>query len=327
MKKNMLRLLAILLVCATFKISPIQATPSQTPTNTQISPAQMLLVYYSSINLKDYGQAYSLWLNPPQTFQDFAGGFVDTDHVLPFFGTIQTNPVSSAEYGRIPTVLFGFHTDGTQVSYAGCFSISQTTVGWRIFNADLGFISNRAFPDLSNVSQYLSINCYATSPTATITPTFINFQLSDGQQFLDTYYQIINRRDYATAYGLWLQPLPGPKPNGAPAVDYRTPYADFVAGYADTTYVMVYPGPYNAGGGFAGHGYVAGVIPAVLVGLHLNGSVSAVAGCYVLGGLRANQLGIVSGKFQPLSTTNDIPDGGTILRALTLDCNQFGLSY
>src|SRR5262249_35170209 len=124
---------------------------------------------------------------------------------------------------------------------------------------------------------------------------------------LTTYYQFINKKNFAAAYALWLRPLPGDKPNGAPPAAYRLPFNDFVAGYATTKFVDVYPGVYDEEGGYAGHGYLDGLFPVLLIGEKTDGLYEGYIGCYVMGGMQDVPFGIVSGSFKQISNALDIP--------------------
>jgi hypothetical protein len=307
------------------------ALPGTTPVQAQNPPSAqvMLLSYYNAINTRNYQQAYSLWVKPTQAYMDFAAGFADTDRVAPYFGDLQLGSVTTGESGRVPAVLYGYRTDGSTASFHGCLALAfnaPNTPGWRILGADFQLISDQFVPDAKVIEQYLEIDCYGVSGAinADAAPPRSEADLR-ALNTLNTYYSLINRRDYATAYAMWLKPLPGPKPNGMPAQDYRLPYNDFVAGYADTLFVNVYPGFYTETGGSAGHGYLDGVLPAVLVGQHTDGSVVSYYGCYVMGWLDQSKLGIVSGTFLPL-TQDDVPGGKAILDALKTDCFSLQLS-
>jgi hypothetical protein len=82
---------------------------------------------------------------------------------------------------------------------------------------------------------------------------------------LAEYYGFINARNYAAAYQQWVNP--------------PQTYAQFVAGYADTTRVDAYFGGLQAGA----IGQIGGSVPGVLIGYHTDGSVVAYSGCYDLG--------------------------------------------
>jgi hypothetical protein len=304
---------------------PVAAQP--TPLPLYALPKVLLLGYYNAINMRDYPAAYNLWVRPTQTFQDFAGGFNDTLRVEPYFSDLQPSAQSSAESGRVPAVLLAYHTDGKINSYYGCLWVSNNNpgiTGYRIVGADLRVLSEKQFPDTATMEQYLAINCFTmTIPTPT-PGNYVNLPPDRARPVITAYYDAINRRDYASAYAMWLKPLPGPKPNGAPALDYRLPFDQFVAGYAKTAYINIYTGEYNETGASMGHSYLNGALPMVLIGQQTDGSVDSYYGCYVMGWLPNSTLGIVSGKFLPF-TRGEVPDGRAILRVLQTDCFSLGL--
>lgn len=76
------------------------------------------------------------------------------------------------------------------------------------------------------------------------------------------YYNHINQHDYWTAYQQWDNP--------------PQTYEQFVAGYADTSFVLAYFGAYQARGPFL----LEGSVPGVLIGSHNDGTQVAFAGCY-----------------------------------------------
>ncbi len=323
---SILLAVSLLSLAALHNATPAQAqaaTPEVSTIQTFSTPAAMVFAYYSAVGLRNYPLAYAYWLTPSQTYTDFVNGYLTTERVEPYLGNYQPAPVGAAEVGRIPAVLFGYHTDGSVVAYRGCFFIGQSGAAWRIVNANFTLIAN-AFPDATTLYAYLALDCYNATSTPT-PPTFGAGYPDRGQVALANYYRLINARDYTNAYAQWLQPIDGPKPNGAPASDYRLPYAQFAAGYADTVYVHTFLGTFNESGASAGHSYLDGFIPAVLISQHTDGSYTAFSGCYVLGFLSANTLGIVNGKFAPLPST-DVPNGNSILNALhNTDCTTLAI--
>ncbi|HEX2619191.1 MAG TPA: hypothetical protein VHL11_03560, partial [Phototrophicaceae bacterium] len=92
-----------------------------------------------------------------------------------------------------------------------------------------------------------------------------------------------------------------------------------------TFYVDLYTGVYNEMGASAGHGYLNGMMPVVLIGQHTDGTFIAYSGCYVMGFKLDGTAGIVSGKLTKL--VDGIPSGTDILTALNIDCTALGLSY
>lgn len=307
------RLFALTLLLLAFSLTPLGA--AQALPNTAQG---VLLAYYTDINLKDYASAYQLWQNPPQTYQSFAGGFSLTDKVEPYLGALQSHNLAG-EMGRVPVVLLGYNTNGTISSYYGCFRLSTAN---RISGATIRLISNNGVPDGLTITNLMAIDCFNLPQV--VTTTFQDVS-SPAYGLLWSYFRAINQRDYSTAYADWLQPIPGPKPNGQPAQDYRQPYTQFVSGYSDTTWINVYPGAYNQTGASAGHSYLDGLMPVVLVGQRTNGAVTAYYGCFVVGAFPNGSFGIVSGRFIPF--LNDIPTGDQIVAHEPTDCTSLNLRY
>ncbi|MBX3085832.1 MAG: hypothetical protein KF716_29610 [Anaerolineae bacterium] len=291
------------------------------------SATAMLQAYYSDINLRDYQTAYGMWAKPVQTYQNFVNGYTDTVQVDPYFGNFQQG-TNSPVTGRIPTVLVGYHTDGTFVAFFGCLYVRYTgsaTLNWVIDGANVRALGN-LYPDYQTISGYTQINCF--SDISTVKLPVMGRTFTNEQNMLTTYYRLVNARDYNTAYTYWLHPLPGPKPNGAPATDYRQTLVQFATGYKDTTFVSLYMGEFNQTGASAGHSYLDGLLPAVLVGQHTDGSVVTYYGCYVIGGqdgLPYGNLGIVSGAFKLLG--NDVPNAQMIAQYLNIDCTTLNLQF
>jgi hypothetical protein len=286
------------------------------------SPQAMLFTYYNAINRQDYVTAYGLWLNPRQTYQNFSTGFAATARVEPYLGTVQAT--SSAQLAYIPGVLLGYQTNGSVYSYYGCFTagyVGTNGVTWRITAGNFRVLTTAGVPSNAVIQTYLGIDC--THVPTSIPPNTITTTSNFAAPTMLVYYDAINRKDFATAYSYWLQPIPGPKPNGAPAQDYRPPFQQFQNGYANTAYVNIYFGDYNQGGASAGHAYLDGLLPAVLVGQQTDGSFASYYGCYVMGHLPNGVLGIVNGKFSLLA--NDVPTGDTILQYVNIDCTQLAI--
>lgn len=289
------------------------------------SAASMLTSYYNDISLRQFSTAYALWIKPPQTYENFVAGYADTDHVTPYLGDYQEVDGAS---GYVPGVLVGYRADGNIVSYHGCFSVIRSNAsvfGWSLTEASFDLLSND-LPDNDLILAYLNLDCRSSVlvfPTVAPTPTSDPYSMS-GKAYstLTTYYQLINKKEFAAAYALWLHPLPGPKPNGAPGADYRLPFNDFVAGYTTTKFINVYPGIYNEQGGSAGHGYLNGEFPVLLISEKTDGLFEGYVGCYVMGGMQDIPFGIVSGYFKQISNAQDIPRLKDNLPALKTICDD-----
>jgi hypothetical protein len=288
---------------------------AQAQTNT---PQHLLLAYYTNINLQNYEAAYAMWVSPPQSYEDFAEGFDETDHVTPYFGALQPSSVAG-EFGHIPVVLLGYTFRGEVASYFGCFTLSSD---FRIAGATIHEISSNGIPDGASITNYLAIDCTnipASLPTTFLDTTDTNYGL------IWSYFRAINQKDFQTAYNSWLSPIAGEQPNGQPTEDYRQTFESFSGGYGNTVWIDVYPGIYNATGASAGHSYLNGLMPLVLVGQQTEGSVDAYYGCFVMGTFPNGLPGIVSGQFYPL--LNNLPTGDQIVEAQNIDCTTLNLQY
>lgn len=82
------------------------------------------------------------------------------------------------------------------------------------------------------------------------------------QQMLTAYYDLINARDFATAYRQWVTP--------------PQTYNQFVTGYNDTVRVEAYIGSYQPGLS----GQMQGRVPGYLVGHRTNGTQAVFQGCF-----------------------------------------------
>lgn len=124
----------------------------------------VLVDYYDRINRQDYAGAYSLWLNPRQTFQDFATGFADTSEVVLFYGAYQfSGNFYAQESGRIPVFLFGFHHDGGFAAYQGCFSVNfnpNLSPQWHIVGANLVPLRVVVLPSAQLFYDAMNMSCY-----------------------------------------------------------------------------------------------------------------------------------------------------------------------
>jgi hypothetical protein len=83
---------------------------------------------------------------------------------------------------------------------------------------------------------------------------------------LASYYNAINRREYARAWGYWESP---PSPS----------YEAFVQGFADTASVLLAVRPPTWFEGAAGSTYTR--VPALMTGIHLDGSRHTFVGCFI----------------------------------------------
>jgi len=142
----------------------INCYPHVTTDGLYTSVQQLLVAYYNAINRRDFTAAYSLWMNPPQTYESFASGFADTTEAVLFYGGYQWSGQTYAlEAGRIPAVVFGYRTDGSLGVYRGCFRVSYNALvpqRWSILGANLAPVAYTTIPDAASLQMALGAACY-----------------------------------------------------------------------------------------------------------------------------------------------------------------------
>jgi hypothetical protein len=138
-------------------------------------PADVLLDYYDLINFGYLDTAYNRWLSPAhglardyrQTYQQFAAGYRDTRYVTVYTGYAQAIPENQRHnylWTYLPAVLVGQHTDGSYVTYSGCYALgytAQSPNGIGIVNGDFQLLQNDV-PNATNIFNALNtLNCAA----------------------------------------------------------------------------------------------------------------------------------------------------------------------
>lgn len=278
------------------------------------TPQNALTAFYDYISLQNYQSAYALWNTPPASYTQFVNGYSNTQYVVPYFGALESS--GATQTGKVISVLVSHQNNGSIQSYYGCYDVVYNN-GWRIQNGN--FTQFATFqPDFATLNSILSQSCYNLQPVSASAE-----QSSNAENVIKQYYANINLRNYQAAYAMWLQPLPGPQPNGAPATDYRPPSNTFASGYSNTYYIDVYTGPYNQTGASAGHSYLDGYLPAVLIGQHTDNTFVTYYGCYVMGYLPNGSLGIVNGRFMLLENNASI--WSNFSPYLNMDCTTLNI--
>jgi hypothetical protein len=113
------------------------STPTQpTPTLTPEQRAQSVIAsYYSAINSKDYQTAYNLWVNYPDSYQNFANGFADTQHDDYQFGQVLQQSDGTMQ---VNVTLVATSTSYQQTTYQGYYIVGQQPDGsWKIVTASI----------------------------------------------------------------------------------------------------------------------------------------------------------------------------------------------
>jgi len=315
MRKRLISILIVLFVVTNVAMTAAQSSTADTPLGA-------LQSYYDAINRRDYVEAFT-YLNTNQTFYDFVAGFAGTTRVEPYFGAAQQ---TSPDGARLPAVLLGYEGDSVRV-FAGCFYMQPLiTTGpsvWGIVGSSLYDTGVAASPTLANIRSYLtSVNCFDETVRLTTSPVRTR---AEAEFVIQEYFEAIQNDNNLAAYGMWLFPLPGAQPNGAPAVDYRQPITEFIGRYNRTLNVTVYTGQYQFGGAAAGKPYLDGFLPVVLIGRDrvVGDEVNSFVGCYAMGRFVDGRMGIINGRLNRLQ--EGVPTGDAIIDALNIDCASLGI--
>lgn len=137
---------------------------------------------------------------------------------------------------------------------------------------------------------------------------------SGGEELVQSYFNAINRKEYARAYAYW-------QPN-TPA-DQLAPFPDFRQGYAETASVQVMVGTV---GGDVGAGQLYFSVPVALVAETTDGTVQAFAGCYTLHLSQPAIQGVP--PFHPLSiqsaSVQEVDPAADLDAVLAQACEQSG---
>jgi hypothetical protein len=296
MTRRAYRLVAVAVIAA---LAAVLAAPAAVSAGGNVSPRGLLETYYSFINSRNYAVAYNQWSNPPQTYESFVAGYADTVRVDAYFGGFQPGG-AGALVGAVPGVLIGYRADGSVAAFDGCYELAYTGAAsgigqWAITGAD--FAPLPVVPSPEMIAPFLNVNCYPhVTPEGTYTTV---------QQLLVAYYNAINRRDFTTAYSLWMNP--------------PQTYESFAAGFADTTDAVLFYGNYQWSG--QNNTLEAGRIPAVVFGYRTDGSLGVYRGCFRVSysPLVPQRWSILGANLTPVAYTG-IPDAASLQLALGASC-------
>lgn len=124
----------------------------------------LLSDYFGAVNDRDYAYAYSLWVNPAQTYENFVAGWQDTTETIAFYGAYQfSGAYGVAESGRVPVMLLGYHTDGSLVSFQGCIGLNFNASiprHWSLYDAYLTELPAGTVPTEAQVNAAMAASCY-----------------------------------------------------------------------------------------------------------------------------------------------------------------------
>ncbi len=137
---------------------------------------------------------------------------------------------------------------------------------------------------------------------------------SGPEQLIQSYFNAINRKEYARAYSYW---------EAAAAAQSLPAYEDFRAGFAETASVMVWVGWMSQG---AGAGQLYYEVPVALQAETTSGETQAFAGCYTLHLSQPAIQGMP--PFRPLAiqaaSVQELPTGSGPIAWLATACGEAG---
>jgi hypothetical protein len=224
-----------------------------------VGPKAMLETYYTFINARQYQAPYQQWVNPPQTYANFAAGYNDTVSVRSFFGGFQPSGPNSVS-GRVPAFLQGNKAASADI-YTGCYDVRfnplSSGIGqWQITGATMQHIPYAAIDDAYVTENMINVTCYEQYNMAD------PYTAGPAGMLVD-YFSDVNRRDYSEAFAHWSRPV--------------QTYDQFVAGWSDTLETVMFYGtsqPLPTNGG-----YDSVRIPVVLMGYGTAGNLNLYTGC------------------------------------------------
>lgn len=116
--------------------TPTPQVPTPSPTVAPEQQAQSVIAnYFSAINSKDYQTAYNLWVNYPDSYQNFANGFSDTQRDDYQFGQVLQQGDGTVQ---VNITLVATSTSSQQTTYQGYYIVGPQSDGsWKIVKASL----------------------------------------------------------------------------------------------------------------------------------------------------------------------------------------------
>jgi hypothetical protein len=245
------------------------------------SAEQVIRSYYDAIGRRQYLRAYGYWepSTTLPTFDVFAKGFESTSAVQVELGTVGGGAGAGQLYWSVPAVVLATTTAGSQ-AFVGCYTIHlarpeiQAAPPFKPMAIQAGPLQSAA----TAVAARTALPTVCGSANATPLPwgapgtgidaaRYIDDR-SAGEELIRSYYNGVNRKEYARAYSYW-----------EPGASQLAPFAAFEAGYANTKSVTLASKPGTIGVG-AGQTYYS--VPTVVAASNTDGSTTLFAGCYTL---------------------------------------------
>jgi hypothetical protein len=275
---------------------------------------EVLRSYYNAINRKEYVRAYSYWISAPQSYTQFQQGYTNTSNVQLIVGQVTGDAGAGQRYYSVPVTIKAT-SNGAAQTFVGCYVLHQsvpalfTTPPFRPMGIDRANI--QAVSGDTNTAQLMAQSCQTggNKPSDFTTPDPVAI---DASQYIDnrstatdvlrSFYNSINRKEYARAYYYWSQP-------GTSATSQPPAYPQFEQGYQTTARVELTTGKVTTG---AAAGTVYYQVPVKLVSHLIGDRVQTFVGCYTVrqpqpanfGAPPFVPMGISSAKVQEIQDIN-----------------------
>jgi hypothetical protein len=245
------------------------------------SPEQLIRSYYDAITRHQYLRAYSYWETSSTlpTYDAFAKGFADTSTAEVELGTIGGGAGAGQLYWSVPAAVFSTTSAGAK-SFVGCYTLhlgrpeiqsEPPFSGIAIQAAQVSATANAAAARAGLATACGSANAtplpWGAPGTGIDAARYVDDR-SAGEEEIRSYYNAVNRKEYARAYSYWEAGAPG-----------LSAFGPFAAGYANTKSVTLAskPGTTDVG---AGQLYYS--VPVVITASNADGSTTIFSGCYKL---------------------------------------------
>ena len=126
--------------------------------------------YFFDIDSHNYARAYNFWESPPSSYSDFVAGYATTvQAVIQIGATSGIEGAAGSRYISFPVVIIASHTDGTRVSYTGCYNLRHVAEGvvppgspmlmWHIYSANVKTSTITQFSDPA-AQSFLATPCH-----------------------------------------------------------------------------------------------------------------------------------------------------------------------
>jgi hypothetical protein len=270
--------------------------------------------YVNALNRHEYARAYGYWDEGANigSFEDFEAGYADTQAVTLTTGTIMSEGAAGSLFYVAPVTLRAATSTGEQV-FAGCYTLhlSQPAIQAEppFRPMAIRFADVEEVPAGADPGPLMAAACppsaVAVTPQAppddAVSAEYYIDNRSNTAALLRSFFNAINRREYARAYGYY-------EPDAE--VSSFEDFQESAAGAVIASFV------HGAASDDAGAGQLYYRLPAAYVVERPDGSMSTLVGCFTL---HLSQPAIQGVPYQPLGLREgDVSEAGAGADIVTL---------